>query len=473
MSDIGSSILQTLGGANSVNLVSLAGDLAKAQFQPRIDRIAATSEALDAKISAASAIKNQLSQLASALGERVRTGDLAPTPKIANGAVAQVTRANSRPAGSYSLEVTKLAAAQTLTGPALATPATVVGGGTLTLRFGAIAGGAFTADAARAAIPITVPANATLEQVAEAINTASTAAGAGVSAYVAKAADGARLVMKGAEGANSGFVLEATGDAGLTALAWEPTAGAPDRLLTTAVDAEFEVDGVPMRSPTNKAGEIAPGLSVTLTGTNVGAPTAITFNDASAAVTSTMQDLVAALNEIAASLNEATDPQGGELARDDGARALRRQLSALGTSVVMPNAPEGAPRTMAELGLSIDKDGVFSINTATLQKALTANPEAVSAMFTNGLNGVYATVDRISRNASAVGTPGSLSSSITRYTAQKTQLSKDSVKVLELQESMKARLTKQFAAADAQVAASKSTLSFLQAQVAMWTKSDD
>ncbi len=48
MSDIGNSILQTLGGANTVNLVSLAGDLAKAQFQPRIDRIAATSEALDA-----------------------------------------------------------------------------------------------------------------------------------------------------------------------------------------------------------------------------------------------------------------------------------------------------------------------------------------------------------------------------------------------------------------------------------------
>ncbi|OYW44822.1 MAG: flagellar hook protein [Sphingomonadales bacterium 32-68-7] len=469
MSEIGTSILQTLGGANSTSLVSLADDLAAAQFEPRIARLAAANEALDAKISAASALKNQLTQLATALGERVRAGDLAPTPKIANGAVAQVSRANSRPAGSYSLEVLTLAAAQTLTGPPLADPTTVVGGGTLTLRFGAVAGGAFTADAARTPVPVTIPAGATLEQVAEAIN----GAGAGVSAYIARAADGARLVLKGAEGANSGFVLEAAGDPGLSALAWEPVAGAPDRLLSTALDAEFEIDGVLMRAPTNKVGEVAPGLSLTLTGTNAGLPTAITFNEAAPAITSTMQDLVAALNEIATALNDATDPQSGELARDDGARALRRQLSALGSAVVMPGATNGAPATLAELGLSINRDGVFSVNLATLERALADDPEGVSAMFTNGLNGVYATVDRIARNASAVGTPGSLASSVNRYTAQKTQIDKESLKAVEMQEAMTARLTKQFAAADAQVAASKSTLSFLQAQIDMWNKSDD
>lgn len=469
MSDIGNSILKTLGGSNSVNLTSLAGDLAAAQFQPRIDRLAATNEALDAKISIASTIKSQITQLAAALGERVRAGDLAPTPKIANATVAQVARAPSRPAGSYSLEVFTLASAQTLTGPPLAAPTTVVGGGTLTLRFGAISGSAFTADAGRADVPITIPADATLQQVADAINTA----GAGVSAYVAKAADGARLVIKGAEGANNGFVIEAAGDPGLGALAWEPAGGAPERLLTTAVDAEFAIDGVAMRSPTNRAGEVAPGLSLTLTGTNAGAPTAITFNDATTAVSATMQDLVGALNEIVAALNQATDPKSGELARDDGARALRRQLAGLGSAVVMPNASAGAPATLAELGLSIDRTGVFSVNMATLQKALTDNPEGVSAMFTNGLNGVYATIDRIARNASAVGTPGSLASSVNRYTAQKTQIGKESLKVLEMQEAMKARLTKQFAAADAQVAASKSTLSFLQAQIDAWNRKND
>ena len=468
-----SSIISALGAGSGIDMASLAKDLATAQFATRIDQLSAKSEALQSKVSTASALKSQISQLASALGERVRTGDLAPAPSISNGLVASVARSGaSKPAGTYSLEVTALASSQTLAGPAYTSSASTVGSGTLTLRFGSVSSGSFTADAARDAVDIAIPAGATLAQVANAINLANT----GVSAYVANGADGARLVLKGAEGQANGFVLEASetaGDEGLAALAWEPVGGDASRLLATSRNAQFSVDGVAMTSASNKVGEVAPGVAITLTGTNAGNPARIQFSDATAAITDVMQDLTSAFNEIITALNEATDPKTGDLARDDGARNLRRQLASLGSMVIMPNAAEGAPKTLAELGLATSRDGTLTFNAATLEAALARNPEGVSAMFTNGLYGVYSTVDKIARNASTAGNPGSLAGSVTRYNSQLLKITDENTKIAEKQEALRARLTSQFAAADTKINASKSTLSFLQAQVAMWTKSDN
>src|SRR5690606_41340047 len=98
-----------------------------------------------------------------------------------------------------------------------------------------------------------------------------------------------------------------------------------------------------MSSASNSTGVVAPGLALTLTGTNAGAPTQIGFSNPAASIGEAMQDLVSALNEVVGDLNEATDPLGGgPLSTDSGARSLKRTLSALGGQIVMPNAPAGA-----------------------------------------------------------------------------------------------------------------------------------
>ena len=471
MTSATTSIISALGAGSGVDMAALAGELAQAQFATRIDQLTAKNDALESKISAASTIKNQVVQLASALGDRVRTGDLAPTPNISNSSVAQVTRsAASKPAGNYTLEVFSLASAQTLASPAYTAATSSVGSGTLTLRFGNVSAGSFTADTGRDAIDIVIPSGATLADAASAIN----AANSGVTAYIANGTDGAHLVLKGEQGAANGFVLEASetpGDEGLAGLAWEPVSGDPAQMLSESADAQFEIDGIAMSSANNKAGEVAPGISLTLTGTNAGNPAQIGFNDATPAITSLMQDLTSALNEIVAALSDATNPQTGDLARDDGARELRRQLSSLGSTVIMPNAATGAPATLAELGLAIGRDGSFSFNAGTLQAALSNDPEGVAAMFTNGLYGVYATVDKIARNASTAGNPGSLAGSVNRYTSQKSKISEQNAKIADQQEVLRARLTKQFTAADTAIGTSKSTLSFLKAQIDLWNKS--
>ena len=82
MSSIGS-IVTALGGGSGVDMVKLASDLAAAQFALRSDRLAAQGEQLAQQISTASSIKNSLALLASALGDRVRLGDLSSQPSVA------------------------------------------------------------------------------------------------------------------------------------------------------------------------------------------------------------------------------------------------------------------------------------------------------------------------------------------------------------------------------------------------------
>lgn len=463
-----SSIVSALGAGSGIDMAALASNLAAAQFSVRSDRLTAQAETLDAQISAASNLKSMLLSLSSSLGDRVRQGDLAPTPQIANPAVARATLSGAAtPSGSYTLEVTALAASQTLASSPLAASTTPVGSGTLTLRFGTIAGAVFTEDTAHAAVDITIASGATLTDVAAAIN----GSGSGVSAYVANTVNGAQLVLKGKEGAANGFVLEATEDPlepGLAQLAWEPATGAPARLLGAAGDAAFKIDGLAMSSPRNSVSNVVPGVDLALTGTNVGAPTRITFSDPVSAISSVMTDLTAALNELAGEIKTDTEAKTGDLARDSGARELRRMMAQLAGTVVMPNAPAGAPRTLADLGLSTQRDGTFVLDSKRLAATLKADPQNAAAMFTNGLYGVYGTIDGLVRKAVSATNPGSLAGSIARYTAQKAKNAEQLSKLTEQQEELRARLVTRFAATDSRVGEAKSTLSFLQNQIDAW-----
>ncbi|MDP3908404.1 flagellar filament capping protein FliD [Novosphingobium sp.] len=371
-------------------------------------------------------------------------------------------------AGS-SVDFAALASAQTLTTPPLAAATSPTGSGTLTLRFGTVARAGFTADPAQAAVDITIASGATLADVAGAINGAN----AGVTAYVANGANGAQLVLKGKEGAVNGFVQEATetvGEEELAALAWTPAA-APKRLLASAGNAAYKLDGAAMTAASNTINEAAPGLNLKLTGTNAGSPTPIRFSEPTATVTTFMQDLTAALNELVGGLNDVVNPQTGDLARDYGARALRRSLSSLAGGIVMPGAAQGTPATLADLGLATNRDGTFRLDTARLNATLKASPDGVSAMFTTGLFGVYATLDKLARTTLATSDPGSLGGSITRYTARQTQVSADQTKLIESQEKLRAQLAQRFAGVDSRVGAFRSTLTFLQNQIDAWNAS--
>lgn len=461
-----SSLIASLGAGSGIDFAGLAKDLSAAQFANRIDRNSARKESVDRQISAASALKSSILQLASSIGDRVRSGDLSSQPTIANSAVASVSRGTVSGRGSYSLEVTQLAAGQVLSSAAQTSATAAVGAGSLTFRFGTVADGTFSEDTSRTAATLTVASGATLSEVAGAIN----AAGIGINAYVATSTSGAHLVLKGKEGAANGFIVEATetaGEEGLAALAWNP-ASISGELQTTARDAAFKLDGLAMTRPSNTIADLVPGLNLTLSATNAGSPTTIRFSEPGAAVTTFMNDLVSALNELSSNLATQTNPLSGDLVRDKGAQAMRRSLSQLAGTIIMPSAATGEPASLADLGLATNRDGSFRLDTARLAATQKASPDGVAAMFTTGIRGVYATFDGLSRRLTAITDPGTLSGSLTRLNAQKQALSKEATDLADSQEKLRARLASQFTGTESRVGASRSTLSFLQNQIAAW-----
>jgi flagellar hook-associated protein 2 len=467
----GSQLATALGGGSGIDMTALATNLAQAEFGGRLSNIDQKSNKLDTSISQASQLKSDLLSLSTSLGSLIRTGSLAATPSVANGTVATATLppGSSGTAGSYSLEVSQLASPQVLNSPAFGSAGAATGSGTLTINFGTISGSSFTADPSHAAVPITIAAGATLTDVANAINQA----GAGVTAYIANAADGAHLVLKGQTGASQAFTLSASeipGDPGLANLAWNPATGASSRLAATASDASFKLDGIARTASSNTIANVAPGLSLKLTGTNIGQPTTVSFSDPTSGISGAMSDLTTALNSLMSELKTDLDPASGALAQDPATRAARSQLLQLTSATIMPNAAAGDPKTLSDLGMSIDKNGNFTLDTARLTKALTDNPKGVAAMFTTGLYGVYGTVDSLTRDLTATGQPGSLGSAIDKYTKLKSTLADQRSALVTQQDQVRSRLIKQFASTNSLVATSKSTLSYLQNQIAAWNK---
>ncbi len=473
-----STIISTLGGGSGINMTQLALDLASVRFQPQISQLENRSETLEAKISAASALRSQLTQLSSALGERIRNGDLAPSASVANGSVAQASvQGGTSTRGTYTLEVEQLASAQTLAGKAYGAATDTVGEGQLTLRFGTVSGGVFAENTSSTPTVIDVSATDTLADVATKIRSS----GSGLSAYVANTIDGPRLVVKGASGSENGFIIEASGTSAsggapaagnIDYLAWNP-AGDSGQLKASANDAQFLFDGVRMTSAGNTVAGLPEGLTLTLTGTNQGAPTNISFADKSKQISAMMADFTAALNDITGALTEFAAPLGGELGNDPGARALKRALASLTTQIVMPNAVDEAPSTLADLGLARTQDGNFRLDNARLQATLSSDPAGASAMFTTGLFGVFAKFDGLARDVSLSTNPGSLGGSIDRYTGQLGRIEERLEGIADQQDALRERLIKNFANVDRNVSASQSTLSFLKNQIAVWNGSDN
>ncbi|MEP4784694.1 MAG: flagellar filament capping protein FliD, partial [Erythrobacter sp.] len=122
------------------------------------------------------------------------------------------------------------------------------------------------------------------------------------------------------------------------------------------------------RSESNTVTGLPEGMVFELTATNVGAPTSVDFPSNVAAISDVMSDLVTVLNDIASSVADVASPLGGELGNDSGARGLKRALSSLSTEIVMPNAANGEPQTLGDLGLTVNADGTFSLDDARLSE---------------------------------------------------------------------------------------------------------
>jgi flagellar hook-associated protein 2 len=473
-------LLTSLGVSGNIDATGLADELSTAEYSGQIDQLNSQNTKLTTQISDESTLMNMVSSLSSSLNTLITGGSLASTPQIANSQVATVSAGTTTGSGSSTLEVDSLAQGETLASPTISSTATSVGSGTLTLTFGTVSGSTFTAGS-QSPVTITVAQGASLSDVATDINNA----GAGVTAYVASNSNGQQLVITGPQGATNAFTISASenaSDPGLSQFAWSPstssssssssgsTSNSGATLAASATDASYILNGVQRTSSTNSITNAAPGISLNLTGTNVGAPTTISFTDPTSAIGTAMNDLVTALNTIVSQLNTYT-AQGGDLNNDPGANSLRQALSSLTSTTIMPNAASGAPATLGDLGLEINEDGTYTLDSSTLNTAIANNPTGVAAMFTTGASGVYATIFDLSLSVNDSTNPNSLAGSSATMKTKQTAIASQLSKIAAEQSALRTQLLTQFSALNSTVTAYKSTQSFLTQQIALWTNS--
>lgn len=217
-----------------------------------------------------------------------------------------------------------------------------------------------------------------LEEIAQKINTAADPE-SGISAAVVTEGEGAeatsRLVINGAtEFEDDGGVLEALGILG----------GAKARTIVAGADARVEIDGEMITRAENTISDVVPGMTFRLTSADpeLTVEAAVTRNQGE--VADQINALVKSYNDIVDFIeSQAQGPAGGAkvgIGRDVVVRSMRAQLrDAL--QAQLPDDGEGGLRRLGEIGIEIDRNGRFVVDSNKLNDALAADAEGVQRLF--------------------------------------------------------------------------------------------
>ncbi len=483
------SIVQTLGSGSGVDTVKLVQQLVEAQFAVKNSQLAAKADTLTAQISAVSALKSELTNFDGALKSLVTSGSLTTQPTSSNSAVVAVSAtAGARLAGlSGQFTVNQLASAQAATTNTAIPRTTAFNAGTLTLRFGTdtTAGDppVTTFTPGNTAFDIAIGAgDATLDGIAAKIN----AANKGVTATVVTDGIGARLTIKGATGALQAFSLTGAdtdpNGTGASLSTLDVGRGSTGTTIgTSAADASVTLDGATFRRSTNTITDLISGVKLELGAVST-TPVTLGATAPTSALSSAVNDFVATFNQLQKIVATDIDPFTGVLRSDPTVTAISRSLAKLTTATLATPTATGAPRTLADLGVTTNHDGSLAVDSTKLASAITKYPDAVEALFAFGKGG--ASNDGISGALSAIVKQAtvanpvadrdlSLNASTKRLTAAQADIVEAQSKAADLAVTTKTRMTAQFSKMDSAVAAYKSTQAFLTQQIDAWNNSDN
>lgn len=378
-------------GGSSIDVNSIVSSLMELERQP-LAKIAKEESKIQAKISAFGTIKSALASLQSAAQTLANattfTGNKASLSGEQVSAVADATAV----AGDYSIEVQKLARAQSLASEPLANASTVVGGGTLTFQTGTYDSDLNTfTDSSASPVTVTIEPGSTLEQVRDAIN----ASGANIKASLVTDSNGTRLSLVSSNtGADNGFRITATDDdgnntdaAGLSQLAFDPTAavGTGKNLTQTRapIDSTVVINGLTINSASNVVTGAIQGVTLTLKQEDPGNTAELTVAADTGAAKAAMEAFVKAYNgaETALRNSMAYEPNtkaASALNGDSTPRTIQMQLRSMLTST-----QSGATvyATLSSVGVSFDREGQLKFDSSVFDTALKADPTRVQELF--------------------------------------------------------------------------------------------
>ncbi len=160
--------------------------------------------------------------------------------------------------------------------------------------------------------------------------------------------------------------------------------------------------GLLSTSATNAISSLVPGLTLNLTG--VGNTTVAVTNDPTQ-VTSAVQTFVDSYNQVVNNIAQltnfnASDPtQNGILFGNSDVQSVQNALNQFITHV-FPDS--GQHDTLASVGITVNQDGSLSLDTDTLNQAISTDPTDVQALFTTN---VPAVASDFTKNPPVLGSP--------------------------------------------------------------------
>lgn len=403
---------------------------------------------------------------------------LARSVSSSDSKVATSTASQSAVAGSYKIDVEKLASGSKVALAAVPSMADAkLSTGTLT-----IAVGDSTLDI------LVDDTNNTLAGIRDAINASGSSLG--LSATIVNDDQGSRLVLtsnKNGDGNNISVSVsgETTVDGAtlLTALAYngQPEAPlAPDvgsyagvddpdyvaaldayeidlaayekagRTLAVAQSARFTVDGLTVTRDSNSIGDVVGGLSFELKSTGA---TTLTVTRDEAGVQANVKKFVDAYNTLAnyihtetrvTTVNETAAPVTGALVGDSSVRSL---LNGIRSTLVAPQS-SGAVRALADMGITTKKDGTLEMDATKVGKAINSNFGEVAAYFT-GDTGLAARLGNVLKPYT--DSKGILESRTDALQSTINKVDKQKIELTARMKAMEERLYKQFNAMDSLV----------------------
>lgn len=455
--------ISSLGAGSGIFSADLVDQLVNAERRPvelRLDRRANEAQT---KISAFGALRAALEALKSPLEALTKADGLkALQASSSNESVATVS---VDPAvatrGSYSVNVTQLAQAQSLASGSFADSDTAsVGTGTLT----------FTVNGVSTDVVVD-STNNTLQGLADSINSAN----GGLSAGVVDTGSGFRLVLSSDESGLENSIQVSVSDndgvntdgVGLSQFAFDGTASNLTETVA-AKDALLEVNGISVSRSTNTVEDVVQGVTFDLK--SVGSSNVKLEKDLDE-VASRVQEFVDKYNSLqdvidkAAGYN-ATTGTGGILSGDSTIRGIERDLRSSLTAV--PVGLESSPvRTLADLGFSTNpSNGKLEFDSAVFKEKLEANPDAVTALFSEqgGVDGVAGRIETTIEGYLA--SDGAISGRTKGLNAALDQIQEQRERLNFRMETYRERLVAQFSAADSLISQLNSTGNYVSQQLA-------
>ncbi len=458
--------LSSLGVGSNLDLSGLLVSLEKAESQPLV-MLQQRQVSYTTKLSAYGTLQNSLGTLKAA-------ADKLSNPAFFKGAKATSSATDilsasagaTAAAGTYSINVTQLAQAQSLVAAGQATAKTAIGNGVVTIDFGTTSGASFSPDATRTAVPITIDAtNNTLEGIRDAINKAK----GGVTASIVNDGSGTphRLVLTSTEtGEASSMRVSVTGDPALENLLNHDPAGAQTLQQTVmAQNAALTVNGIAVTSASNTVKESVQGTTLTLlkTGTST-----LGVQRDTASVETAINDFVKAYNGLQNTAKALTvfDTDKRTAAALVGDSTLRNLQTGVRSTLTAPQAlGVDQMKTLSEIGVSFQKDGTMAVDADKLKNALAADMDGVARLFsseTGSTAGYGKQLSALVDRASASG--GALKVATDGITTSLKQLDDQYTDMQSRVEAKVARYRAQFTQLDLLVSRMNSTASYLTQQ---------